>query len=54
MSKEEIHILEEAEELYKAEAPPAGEGAPGEQASSASAEDEDVIDAEYTEEKNDS
>jgi len=50
----EAALHQVAEELYKAEAPPAGEGAPGEQASSASAEDEDVIDAEYTEEKNDS
>ena len=50
----EAALHQVAEALYKAEAPPAGEGSTGEEAASAGAEDEDVIDAEYTEEKSDS
>jgi len=50
----EAALHQVAEALYKAEAPPAGEAPDGEEGASAGSEDEDVIDAEYTEEKTDS
>ena len=50
----EAALHQVAEALYKAEAPPAGEGPAGEEAAADSNDDEDVIDAEYTEEKTDS
>jgi molecular chaperone DnaK len=50
----EAALHQVAEALYKAEAPPAGEGPAGEEAGPDSNDDEDVIDAEYTEEKTDS
>ncbi|MEE3328715.1 MAG: molecular chaperone DnaK [Myxococcota bacterium] len=50
----EAALHQVAEALYKAEAPPAGDAPDGEEGASAGSEDEDVIDAEYTEEKTDS
>jgi len=52
--EQELHKL--AEVLYKSEAPPAGDAAPGAapDAGAGGSSDDDIVDAEYTEEKGDS